>query len=280
MLRSAFLLAGGLMFSLSALAAPKADLWQRWTAHDASSRATIDHASWDGLLKKYLHSAEDGLNRFDYGAVSPADKRILELYLTGLQQKTISRYNRDEQRAFWINLYNAATVKVVLDHYPVKSIRDIKLGKQTLFGGGPWSAKFLKVEDEPLSLDDIEHRILRPIWKDPRIHYAVNCASVGCPSLPADAYTGKNFEVLVEAGARSYVNSMRGATIRDGKLSVSSIYIWFKSDFGGREWGVLQHLRKYAEPGLRQKLAGIKGISSDHYDWSLNDTQPVAAGMQ
>ncbi len=272
MLKSA-LVVGLAMFSLSALAAPKAELWQRWTAHDAASRATIDHTSWDGLLKKYLSDGGDGLTRFDYARVSPADKRILELYLAGLQRKNISRHNRDQQRAFWINLYNAATIKVVLDHYPVASIRDIKLGKQTLFGGGPWSSKFLKVEDEKLSLDDIEHRILRPIWQDPLLHYTVNCASVGCPSLPAQAYTAKNYQALAEAGAHGHVNSTRGATIRDGKLSVSSIYVWFKSDFGGREWDVLEHLRQYADPELKQKLADIKKISSDHYDWSLNDAR-------
>ena len=263
----------GLVLSLSAPAAPPAELWPRWAEHDPASRAAIDHSSWDGLLQKYLVEAEDGLNRFDYAAVSPADKRILELYLIGLQRKTIRRYNRDEQRAFWINLYNAATVKLVLDHYPVASIREIKPGKQPLFGGGPWQHQWLKVEKHRLSLDDIEHRILRPIWQDPLLHYSLNCASVGCPSLPAQAYTAKNYLVLAEAGAQRYVNSTRGAHFRDGRLSVSSLYSWYKDDFGGRDWHVLQHLRRYADQDLKQKLAGLKQIRADHYDWSLNDVK-------
>ncbi|MGH8529687.1 MAG: DUF547 domain-containing protein [Nevskiales bacterium] len=259
------------MFSLSALAAPKAELWERWTTHDAKSRATIDHKTWDGLLKKYITPAESDLNRFGYGAVSPADKRLLELYLTALQRTEIDRYNRNEQRAFWINLYNAATIKVVLDHYPVASIRDIKLGKKSVFGGGgPWSSKFLKVQDQDLSLDEIEHRILRPIWKDALIHYTVNCASVGCPNLADQAYAANNFKALAETGARSYINSLRGARVAKGKLYVSSIYVWFKSDFGGTDAAVLKHLRQYAKPALMKELEGITRIGGDQYDWSLN----------
>lgn len=262
------------MFSLSALAAPKAELWERWTAHDAKSKAVIDHRTWDGLLRKYIAPAESGLNRFAYAAVSPADKRVLELYLTALQRTEIDKCNRNEQRAFWINLYNAATVKTVLDHYPVASIRDIKLGKKSVFGGGgPWSSKFLKVQGEDLSLDDIEHRILRPIWKDPLIHYTVNCASVGCPNLASQAYTAGNFTLLAEAGARSYINSRRGARVEKGRLSVSSIYVWFKPDFGGTDAGVLKHLKQYATPALIKDLEGVTRISGDHYDWSLNETK-------
>ncbi len=271
MLRQVFSLGVGLMFSLSALAAPKAELWPRWTAHDAKSTAVIEHRAWAALLKKYVAPSADGLNRFRYAAVSQADKKALANYLAALQATRISTYNRDEQRAFWINLYNAATIKVVLDHYPVESIREINLGKKGLFGGGgPWGSKFLQLEGESLSLDDIEHRILRPIWKDPRIHYTVNCASVGCPNLAAEVYTAGNFQKLAEAGARAYVNSPRGARVEQGRLLVSSIYVWFKSDFGGSDAGVIQHLRQYAKPTLAKPLEDLKKISGDHYDWALN----------
>ena len=260
-----------LLFSFGATAAPAADPWERWTAHQSGSAATIVHTAWDTLLKKYVTQAESGLNRFRYGAVSSADKMVLADYLNALQAIRIGEYNRAEQRAYWINLYNAATVKVVLDRYPVTSIRDIKLGG--VFSGGPWSKKFLRVEGEDVSLDDIEHRILRPIWKDPRIHYAVNCASVGCPNLSDSAYSAGNFDALAEAGARAYINSPRGAREENGTLEVSSIYQWFKADFGGSEAGVVAHLKRYAEPALAARLETITRIDRDSYDWTLNDAR-------
>ena len=260
-----------LLFSFGATAAPAADLWERWTAHQPGSAATINHTAWDALVKKYLVRAESGLNRFRYGAVSSADKMVLADYLNALQAIRIGEYNRAEQRAYWINFYNAATVKVVLDRYPVTSIRDIKLGG--VFSGGPWSKKFLRVEGEDVSLDDIEHRILRPIWKDPRIHYAVNCASVGCPNLSDSAYSAGNFDALAEAGARAYINSPRGARVENGTLEVSSIYQWFKADFGGSDVGVVAHLKRYAEPALAARLETITRIDRDSYDWTLNDAR-------
>ena len=260
-----------LLFSFGATAAPAADLWERWTAHQPGSAATINHTAWDALVNKYLARAESGLNRFRYGAVSSADKMVLADYLNALQAIRIGEYNRAEQRAYWINFYNAATVKVVLDRYPVTSIRDIKLGG--VFSGGPWSKKFLRVEGEDVSLDDIEHRILRPIWKDPRIHYAVNCASVGCPNLSDSAYSAGNFDGLAEAGARAYINSPRGARVENGTLEVSSIYQWFKADFGGSDVGVVAHLKRYAEPALAARLETITRIDRDSYDWTLNDAR-------
>jgi len=270
--RQLALLAAGLIFAFRALAAPEAELWDRWTAHDAESTAVIDHKVWDGLLKKYIRPAAMGLNRFAYGAVAAADLWALADYLAALQAERISSHNRSEQRAYWINLYNAATIKTVLEHYPVESIRDIDLGGG-FFSSGPWSEPFLKVEGEKLSLDDIEHRILRPIWKDTLIHYSVNCASVGCPNLARTAYTGGNFEKLAQGNARAYVNSPRGARLEQGEIYVSSIYEWFKTDFGGSDAGVIAHLKQYAGPALAKQLAGVNEIGGDDYDWSLNDAR-------
>lgn len=174
--------------------------------------------------------------------------------------------------AYWINLYNALTMQVVLEHYPVDSIRDIDISPGW-FSDGPWGAKLVGVEGEQLTLDDIEHRILRPIWQDPRIHYTVNCASVGCPNLALEAYTTANYNELAEAGVRAYINSPRGAVVDKGRLKVSSIYAWFKTDFGGTDASVIQHLRQYAEPELAAELDGVKKISDDFYDWSLNETR-------
>jgi hypothetical protein len=122
-----------------------------------------------------------------------------------------------------------------------------------------------------VSLDDIEHRILRPIWKDPRLHYALNCASIGCPNLQVRAFNAANGESLLEKGARDFINHRRGASVKDGRLRVSSIYTWFKEDFGGNDAGVIRHLSAFAKPGLKTSLKGIRVIDDDDYDWSLNE---------
>ena len=252
------------------LAAPKADLRPRWQKHDPASRQTIDHSLWDGFLKKYLVAPHpSGINRVRYDAVAPEDRTALKSYLKKLQSIPISNYNRAEQEAYWINLYNALTVEVILSRYPVASIMDINISPGW-FARGPWGAKLLTIEGENLSLDDIEHRILRPIWKDNRVHYAVNCASLGCPNLQPASYTGDNMESLLEKGAREYVNHPRGVAVKNGKLVVSSIYVWFQEDFGGSAEGLMEHWRKYANGTLTEALTSYSGGLDHDYDWRLN----------
>jgi hypothetical protein len=279
-MRGLFLLTGALVIGLcmpraEALFAPKADLWERWSAHSRSSTASIDHGDWDAFLARYVVAHEDGVNRVAYARVSGEDRDRLKAYLAGLAELRISDYSRDEQRAYWINMYNALTVDVVLDHYPVDSIRAIAISPG-FFAIGPWGKKLIGVEGEQLSLDDIEHRILRPIWKDPRIHYAVNCASLGCPKLMPRAFTATNTEELLEQGARDFINSDHGARFEsDTRLVASSIYDWFQEDFGGDEAGVIAHLRLYADAALEAKLDGVTDVHDFEYDWTLND---AAAG--
>jgi hypothetical protein len=201
--------------------------------------------------------------------VSEDDRKALKSYLQDLQSLSVSSYNRAEQRAYWINLYNALTVELILSRYPVSSIRDINISPG-LLSRGPWDAKLLMIEGEKLSLNDVEHRILRPVWKDARIHYAVNCASLGCPNLQPVAYTAENTESLLEREAREYVNHPRGVAIRNGKLRVSSIYVWFQEDFGGSVEGLMEHWLKYAEKSLAEALKAYSGGLEHEYDWSLN----------
>ena len=255
-------------------AAPKAELWPRWQKNDPSSQQRVDHSVWDGFLRKYIVAAHpSGINRIRYGSVAPEDRKALKDYLKNLQSLPVSSYNRAEQRAYWINLYNAFTVDLVLSRFPVESIRDINISPG-LFARGPWGAKLLTIEGEKLSLDDIEHRILRPIWKDNRVHYAVNCASLGCPNLQPAAYTSENTEALLEKGAREYVNHPRGVAIKNGKLHVSSIYVWFQEDFGGSAEGLMEHWAKYANETLADALQNYSGGLEHDYDWRLNDAEP------
>lgn len=254
----------------TAWAAPRAELWPRWQAHDATSTQTLDHSAWTRLIGTYAAISEDGIVRVAYGRVSDADKQALKSYIAQLTSTAVSTLNRDEQLAYWINLYNALTVDLVLDHYPVSSILKINISPG-FFSIGPWDKKLVTVEGEALSLNDIEHRILRPIWRDPRIHYAVNCASLGCPNLALEAYTSENVERLLEANAVAHINHPRGARFENGELIVSSIYRWFVADFGGGDAGVLSHLRQYARGELAEKIARNNFIGDDEYDWSLND---------
>ncbi len=255
--------------SIEALFAPSANLWARWTANDPAATRSIDHGAWDRFLKTYVLAADDGVNRVAYGRVTNADRLGLKRYIAGLAAEPVSRLAGAEQLPFWINLYNALTVKLVLDHYPVKSIRDIDISPGW-FASGPWDKKLIEIEGENISLNDIEHRILRPIWRDPRIHYAVNCAAIGCPNLRTDAFTANNADNQLSEAAHLYVNHRRGARIEDGKLVVSSIYVWFQEDFGGDDKGVIAHLARYAGAELKGGLAKARKIADFGYDWALN----------
>ncbi len=253
-----------------ALFVPRAELWERWIASDSRNPRTIDHRAWERFLESYVSPSPDGINRIAYAAVVPADRAALDDYLATLARVAISDYAPDEQRAFWINLYNALTVQLILAHYPVADIREIDISPG-LFAVGPWDHALIEVEGTPLTLNDIEHRILRPIWRDPRIHYALNCAALGCPNLRMEAYIEANMDAALEEAARDYVNHPRGVRFEGDSLVVSSIYVWFEEDFGDGDAGVLDHLRRYALPDLRARLMRAEGIDGDAYDWALND---------
>lgn len=270
------------VFAGSTLVAPANALAEEgvteyFAKYSADSAETVDHTTWNDLLAKYIVPGNDGINRVDYDGWKANGHASLKTYLKGLQKVDPRKLGRSEKFAYWANLYNAKTIDVVLEHYPVESIRKITIN-EGLFGflkksvgvGGPWKAKIINVSGKNLSLDNVEHDIMRPLFKDPRVHYAVNCASYGCPNLAAEAFTGANLETLLDSGAKAFVNHPRGISITDGGVKASSIYQWFQVDFGGTEAGVLDHVRKYANPELKKRLEGKNSIASYAYDWSLN----------
>jgi len=234
-----------------------------WQQRDAASSVAIDHAPWGAFLDRYLVVDDAGVHRLRYAAVSGEDRATLDDYRARLAGTEVTALAPGEQLAYWINLYNVVTVTAVLDAYPVDSIREID---------DVWTADRVTVEGRPLSLDDIEHGVIRPVFEDARIHYAVNCAAVGCPNLAAEPYTGDRLDEQLDAAARSYVNDPRGvrASVR-GELTASSIYNWFMEDFGGSEAAVLDHLAGYAEPALARQIEAADGIAGFAYDWALND---------
>jgi hypothetical protein len=259
-----------------ARAAPEADLWPRWEAHSPNATGEPDHGPWSTFLGRYLQTGGDGITRVAYADVTTPDRDALKRYLDAMADVVPADLNRDAQFAYWVNLYNALTVDVVLDHYPVDSIRDIDISPGW-FADGPWGKKLITVDGSELSLDDIEHRILRPIWKDPRVHYAVNCAALGCPNLRPRPFSAARLDEMLTDGARAYVNHPRGARMTGDGLVVSSIYVWFQADFGGDDAGVIAHLKRYAKPGLAADLGAARGIDDHRYDWALNDANPGQA---
>ena len=242
----------------------------RFTGRTAGT-GVVDHGGFDALLARRALASADGVVRVEYAGWkrSAADcdalKRCIDL-LTGLDPLTLTR---PEQFAYWANLYNALTIKVVVDAYPVASIRDIRTSRPL---PGPWWKAVTQVTGLNLSLNNIEHDILRKGWREPRVHYAVNCASFSCPNLPLTALRGVGLEAALDAAARAYVNHSRGVRFEGEKLVVSSIYRWYGGDFGGTDSRVIAHLAQYAAAPLRARLQAVDRIARGTYDWSLNST--------
>ncbi|MEO0620533.1 MAG: DUF547 domain-containing protein [Pseudomonadota bacterium] len=238
---------------------------------DKYGDATVDHSAWTELLRAYVTPGASGLNSVDYAAFKADGHTALKDYLAQITAVDPTTLTKNAQFAYWANLYNAKTIDIVLEHYPVATIRDIDISG--FFSNGPWDKKVTKVNGLELSLNDIEHVIMRGTFKDPRVHYAVNCASIGCPNLQRKAFVGPTLEAQLDAAARDYVNSPRGFTVANGRVRASKIYSWFQEDFGDSEAGVIAHAVKYAEPELKGTLTAAGDISGYDYDWSLNDTK-------
>ena len=241
------------------------------------SAQAADTAAYDRLLTRYVVASPDGINRVRYTAwaANAGDIDALNAYVASLEQDRPSRMTRDERLAHWINLYNAVTLQIILENYPVRSIRDIR--SQTLDPRGligPWRTQRVTVEGRRLTLDQIENSILRPEFNEPRIHYAINCASNGCPSLQPAVWTGTDLTSQLESAASSFINSPRGSRIDDsGRPSVSRIFKWYERDFD-REGGVTTHLLSVATADIKLQLATSTAPVQHHYDWHLNDADP------
>lgn len=230
-------------------------------------RASVDHSAFDQLLKAHVRPDAEAYNRVDYRGVK-ANQAALKAYLAMLQGIDPTSLSKNEAHAYWINLYNAKTLDVVAEAFPVSSIKKINLGGSFLFGSGPWKAKLMRVNGTELSLDDVEHEIVRALFKDPMSHYGLNCASYSCPNLATRAYTGANIDALLRQSGVDYVNHPRGVAIKNGRITASKIYSWYAGDFGGK--GKLKdHWASLAEPAKAAEIQAAS-ISGYEYDWSIN----------
>lgn len=240
------------------------------TAEVKTSESATAITNYEAVLTRRISRGDAGLNLFDYaGAKSAGEGKIVKAYTDYLAAQNPDELPEAEQIAYWANLYNALTVNLILDNYPVKSIRKIKAGAFSL---GPWKRDEVTVNGKVLSLDDIEHKILRKRYANPAmVHYMVNCASIGCPNLPSKLWVGETLEEDRAAAAREFINSPRGVSINGNELKVSSIYDWFKEDFGGSKSSTLDHFKKFAGPDLKAALKAGAKIDKYDYNWDLNE---------
>ncbi|UCF01639.1 MAG: DUF547 domain-containing protein [Deltaproteobacteria bacterium] len=234
------------------------------------SASTFNHSKFDQIVKEYVD--DNGL--VDYNSIAQ-DKRFTE-YMQSLQRARVGEFSRDGQLAFWINAYNAVTIDKVIKKKPKKSVRET-------FVPGVWtSTKFFTsrehiVAGKRLSQDDIEHEILRKQFKDPRIHFAIICASMGCPPLPRIAYTEENVQARLEEETRKYLNSPRGTRIdrAENTLHVSKLFDWFGSDFINKSGSILAFMQPYLHEEVRIFLERDPMISYLEYNWALNAQAPL-----
>jgi hypothetical protein len=221
------------------------------------------HQIWNQLVK--VHVKPDGM--VDYRGFI-RDKPKLEQYLKLLSDNAPDRktWSKNQQLAYWINAYNAFTVKLIVDNYPVKSIRDLGPELKIPLIKDVWHYKFFKIGGVESSLDEIEHSILRKEFDEPRIHFAINCASVSCPPLLNEAFTAENIEAQLSKVATTFINDPSRNKISPDQAQISSIFSWFKGDFT-KNGSLIDFLNKYS----KVKLKPTAKISHLDYNWNLNE---------
>lgn len=219
------------------------------------------HAVWDKLLHQYVKAGT-----VDYKGFS-SDTKLLDRYLEKLEKKDLSTCSPEEKLVFWINAYNAFTVKLILNHYPIKSIRKIS---------NPWGQRICRAAGQTLSLDHIEHKILRKEFKEPRIHFAIVCASIGCPDLQNFAFRGdKISEQLVRAASKFFASAKHFRIKKQGNtviIYINKIFNWFGKDFGKNKAERIAFMLTYLDQSTADKIKKAKSLKIKYlpYDWNLN----------
>jgi len=211
-----------------------------------------NHQLLDSLLQKHVSDA----GKVNYKALK-ADKDSLDAYCQMLAGNPVQEnWSREEKMAYWINAYNAFTLKLIVDNYPTKSILNFD-------GGKTWGVRRIKLGDKKYSLNNIENDVLRPQFKDPRIHFAINCAAKSCPPLWNHAYTAENLETTLEARTRGFINNSKFNTLTATRAEVSKIFDWYSTDFGD--------LKKFLNKYSSVKLKSTSTVIFNEYNWDLNE---------
>lgn len=221
------------------------------------------HKSWNELLKANV-SADGKVNYKGF----IKEKAKLDAYLKSISENAPDRktWSKDEQLAYWINAYNAFTVKLIMDNYPVESIKDLGPALKIPLIKDVWHYKFFKIGGQESSLDEIEHSILRKEFEEPRIHFAINCASVSCPPLLNEAFEATTIDAQLEKVAKGFINDSSRNKISPDAVQVSSVFSWFKGDFT-KNGSLIDFLNKYSTAKINPKAK----VSFLDYDWNLNE---------
>lgn len=236
------------------------------------------HAVWKGLLKENVKVLNEGrVTRVNYAGLKKSPEQLEEYTrsLSKVSAQEFSGFSYNQRKAFLINAYNAFLVKIVVDKHPIKSIKHVGIPLV-----GPWKSRFIPLLGKNLSPDDIEHSMLRREYADPRIHFAVNCASVGCPALRPDAFVAQRLDAQLEEQAKLFFSNPREVSFDKAKkvLRLSSILRWFKEDFvSPGDHSPVTYVAKYL-PSLANELSSGRLRAADvnveflEYDWSLNES--------
>lgn len=227
-----------------------------------SESKPINHAAFDSLLRKHVN--KDGFVNYE-GFIKDSVAFNKYLDLLSKNHPNEKTWSRNEQMAYWINAYNAFTIKLICNYYPVNSIKDIKKGIPLV--SDTWAIDFIKIEGKTYNLNNIEHGILRPKYDDPRIHFAVNCASKSCPKLLAEAFTADKLDAQLDAAGKEFINDgVRNKITSSKKGNVSKLFTWFAGDFKKKDPSVIAFLNRYSTT----KLDANADLNYMDYDWSLN----------
>ena len=249
------------VMSMTSCASTAINLFNKKIKPVEGTSQPISHDIWDGLLERHVKA--DG--NVDYASLLE-ERSTFDEYIKLLENNhpNPTNWSRDESIAFWINTYNAFTIQKVLDHYPVGSIKDIKGG--ITFISSIWDQKFIYIEGREYDLNNIEQGILRKYYKEPRIHFAVNCASISCPPLANFAYTGDELDDQLDLMARRFLEDTSKNIITPDLLQLSKVFSWYKGDFKDGQ-SLTEYINQYTSVDI-QKSAKIKYLP---YDWGLND---------
>ncbi len=224
------------------------------------SQEYLKHDQWTSLLQTYVSPT----GNVDYKGIKEHEAE-LDAYLEVLSKNhPTSEWDKNDQLAFWINAYNAFTVKLIVKNYPVVSIKD--LGGSIYKVNTPWDEKFIHIGEETYDLNNIEHGIIRKEFNDPRIHFAVNCASISCPPLRNEAYVGSKLNAQLHDQAKRFINDPTKNKITKGKAQLSKIFTWFKGDFTASGLSIAEFINQYSEVKMTKKTK----VTYFDYDWNLN----------
>lgn len=229
-----------------------------------SSSKPVTHEIWDSLLQQ--HVSEAGWVNYE-GFIQDSARFNDYLSLLSNHHPNKKHWSDDERLAYWINAYNAFTVKLITDHYPVESIKDIKNGIP--FVNTVWDIKFIKIEGAIYDLNNIEHGIIRPEFEEPRIHFAVNCAAHSCPKLGNRAYTAKDLDAQLDQALRSFLQDSGKNEVREDQLKLSKIFDWYGGDFRKTGKSIIEFINPYTEVEINPNAA----VEYLDYSWRLNDAK-------